>query len=171
MNLKLRVFDPHDTHIYKMKSTTNLYDGRWNKEVDVEIPERMILQLVEELTDNLAETQFYLIDAMNRTRKQPITYAEIEEVVRPTRTWRKIHTMISDMGYQTSRFTRISLFEELINIKKMKQAIRDKVHELDQAKSGSLESLKYRSQLEPVQTISPKISEANLTEFVKNPTS
>jgi len=165
MNLKLRVYDPR----VNKPSINN--DGRWNVEIDIEIPERMILQLVEELTDNLAETQFYLIDAMNRVRKQPITFGEIEEVVRPTRTWRKIHVMISDMGYETSRFTRISLFEELINIKKMKQAIRDKVHELDQSKISSLKTEKIQlptePKLEPVQTISPKISEANLEEFVK----
>mgnify|MGYP001182244647 CR=1 FL=1 len=165
MKLKLRVFDP------KINKPSINNDGRWNVEIDIEIPERMILQLVEELTDNLAETQFYLIDAMNRVRKQPITYGEIEEVVRPTRTWRKIRVMLSDMGYESSRFTRISLFEELINIKKMKQAIKDKVHELDQAKSGSFESVKYRPpiqpQLEPVQKVSPKISETNLSEFVK----
>ena len=163
MNLTLRVFDPKEK---KLQSFEN--DGRWNKEIDIEIPERMILQLVEEITDKLVESQFYLIDAMNRVRNKPITFGEIEEIVRPTRAWRKIHVMISDLGYQTSRFTRISLFEQLLDIKKMKQAVNEKIREIEQEKIiKPIPQEKIKEEIEPVKTITPTISQANLMEFVK----
>jgi hypothetical protein len=162
MQLKLRVFDPKEK---KLQSFEN--DVRWNIEEEFEIPERMILQLIEEITDKLVESQFYLIDAMNRVRRQPMTYGEIEEVVRPTRAWKKIHIAISDLGFQTSRFTRISLFEQLLDIKKMKQVVNDKIREIEQNKIiKPIPQETIKEEIEPEKNIQ-KINPSILTDFIK----
>jgi len=163
MKLKLRVFDPKEKRIQTINN-----DGRYNTEKEFEIPERMILELVEEIVDKLVDEQFYILDSINRIRRKKITYGEIEEIVRPCRTWKKIHTIISDEGFLTSRFTRISLFEQLQDIKKMKDNIKDKIHELDQARNiKPIPQKKIHLQLEPTKNIS-KISDSTLLEFIKD---
>ena len=161
MKLKLRVLDPKAK---KLPTIEN--DDRWNCEKEFEVPERLILKLAEEILEELEEDQFYVIEAIKYSDKKSIPFNEIEKLVRPTRTWKKIHVMISDQGFETSRFTRISLFEELIDTKKMKLAIKDRVHDIEKEKAGTkIPEEKSQPQLAPI-TQAPKIHESIFTEFM-----
>lgn len=161
MKLKLRVFDPKQT---KRQLIEN--DGRWNIETEFEIPERIILKLIEELTNTLSNDQFYVLDNLNRLRRKSITYGEIEEIVRPTRTWKKIHILISDKGFQTSRFTRISLFENIINKDIMRNAIRERIEEIEASKKP-LKSLENTSQDKILPNKKNNITTKSVIEFIE----
>lgn len=161
MKLKLRVLDPKQK---KLPITEN--DGRWNCEKEFEIPERLILQLIDEITDELVEDQFYSLDAAKHLRRRKLMNTEIEKVVKSARAWKKIHILISDQGFQTSRFTRISLFEELMNEKKMKDIVKEKVMEMEQEKSApKIPEEKSPKEIEP-HTTAPRIHQSLFTEFV-----
>ena len=161
MKLKLRVLDPKTK---KLPTIEN--DGRWNCEKEFEIPERFILKLAEEIADQMVDEQYYSLDRAKRLRREKIMYMEVERIIKSTRTWKKIHTMISDLGFETSRFTRISLFEELINTKRMKELVREKVMELEQGLAGTkIPEEKPKPQIAPP-TQSPKISKSILDEFL-----
>ena len=161
MKLKLKVLDPKQK---KLPITEG--DGRWNCEKEFEVPERIILQLAEEIINELEDDQFYIIEAIKHSREKSIPVNEIEKLVRPTRAWKKIHVMISDQGFETSRFTRISLFEEVNNTKKMKLAITNRVYDIEKEKAGAkIPEEKSSKEIAPA-TQSHKIQQNIFTEFV-----
>ena len=171
MKLKLRVLDPKqksptikDSIENKTQITND--DNRWNVEKEFEIPERFILKLVEEMTDVLSNEQFYIIDSLNRLRKRSLSYNEIEEIVRPTKAWKKIHVMISDQGYETSRFTRLSLFEKVIDNDTMKLAIRDKIESMEAMKHIPKIPEEKKEQPQPLPQQKNKVSTENVMEFI-----
>lgn len=137
MKLKLKVLDSGMKKLtikdyIEQKIPIKLRDDRWNIEYEFEIPERMILKLVEEVIDQLEDQQFYILDGMNRLRKKELTYNEMDKLIKSTRSWKKIHILISDSDFETSRFTRISLFENLLDNKKMDMEIQEKLMKLEQ---------------------------------------
>lgn len=140
MKLNLKVFNSRKKKIsieesIKCKIPIKDNDDRWNTEIEFEIPERLILQLIEELIDNIVEKQLYYgTDNAVKTLLRNMSFDEINNLIRPARAWRKINIIITNEGFQTSRFTRLSLFENLVNITEMKRRVEDKLHDISQSK-------------------------------------
>lgn len=161
MKLKLRVFNPLQP---KIKPIEN--DGRWNLEKEFEIPERIILKLVEELTDIMSNDQFYKFDTLKRLRRKIITYGDVDKIIRTTRTWKKIHVMISDQGFETSRFTRISLFENMLDKDILKNAIRERIEKIEALKYP-LKTLEKKSQNNILPNKKNNVTTKNVMEFIE----
>ena len=102
-------------------------NDRWNKIVEVNIDERLILDLTEHIIDSMVENKMFVIDAINRFRVPSIMLNEINNIIKSARAWKSIQSKLTNMKYETSRFTRISLFEELINQKKIKTSVQDAI--------------------------------------------
>lgn len=176
MKLKLKVLDPKQKKLtikdlMEKKIPIRDLDDRWNLEIEFEIPERMILQLIEELIDKIMDSnQLYYHEANDKTSslKRDISSNDANNFIKSTRAWRKIHILISDEGFQTSRFTRLSLFEILLNIPEMKKRMENKIHNMEQEKSNQGKKIQEEKQpqLAPP-TTAPKIQESIFTEFTK----
>jgi hypothetical protein len=175
MKLKLKVLDPKQKKLtikdlMDKKIPIIDHDDRWNLEVEFEIPERLILQLIEELIDKIIDSnQLYYHEANDKTSslKRDISSNDANNFIKSARAWRKIHIMISDEGFQTSRFTRLSLFEILLNIPEMKQRMNNKIHDIEISKSQQGKKIpeEKQSQIAPP-TQSPKIQQSIFTEFI-----
>lgn len=176
MKLKLKVLDPKQKKLtikdlMDKKIPIRDLDDRWNLEVEFEIPERMILQLVEEIIDKIMDSnQLYYYEANDKTSslKRDISSNDANSLIKSARAWRKIHIIISDEGFQTSRFTRLSMFEILLNIPEMKQRMNNKLHDMEISKSqpGKKIPEEKQTQLAPP-TTAPKIQQSIFTEFTK----
>lgn len=124
MKLTLKVFDK------KRKESTNIIDDeRWNSNIKFEIPESLLLSFIEELIDNILDFSD-LNDIISI--KNNLSDNEINTYTRSTRSWRKIGVIIQDKGFQTSRFTRISLFKALMDTKSIKQKMDNKISDIEQ---------------------------------------
>lgn len=176
MKLKLKVLDPKQKKmtikdLIEKKIPIKDLDDRWNLEVEFEIPERMILQLIEEMIDKIMDSnQLYYHEANDKTSslKRDISSNDANNFIKLARSWRKIHTMISDEGFQTSRFTRLSLFEIILNIPEMKRRMDNKLYDIEISKaqpSGKKIPEEKQPQLAP--KTAPKIQESIFTEFTK----
>jgi len=176
MKLKLKVLDPKQKKqtikdLIEKKIPIKDLDDRWNLEIEFEIPERMILQLIEELIDKIVDSnQLYYHKAGDKTSslKRDISSNDANNFIKLARAWRKINIIISDEGFQTSRFTRLSLFEILLNIPEMKQRMNNKIHDMEQeslTQGKKIPQEKITS--EPLPTTSPKIQESIFPEFTK----
>lgn len=133
MKLKLKVFDPTIKELSfgdKIRNHIMIKDNnndRWNKEVEININEKLILDLTEHIIDIMAENKMFVIDAINRFRVPSIMLSDIDKIIKSARAWKSIQIKLANMNYLTSRFTRISLFEELINQKKIKDSVQDSI--------------------------------------------
>jgi hypothetical protein len=133
MKLKLKVFDPTIKELSmgdKIRKHILIKDDnndRWNKEVEININEKLILDLTEHIIDIMAENKMFVIDAINRFRVPSIMLSDIDKIIKSARAWKSIQIKLANMNYLTSRFTRISLFEELINQKKIKDSVQDSI--------------------------------------------
>lgn len=199
MKLKLKVLDsklPKLTikECIEKKIIIKDIDDRWNIEMEFEIPERLILSLIEEIIDKIMDqTELYhyeereeiiadktenVIDRIvdqtevyhheegqkSSSLKRQIHVNEANNMIKSARSWKKIHILISDKGLQTSRFTRISLFDILLNIPEMTKRMNMKVHEIEQASLNQIKKIpkeKSQSELAPI----VKVSETNFMEF------
>ncbi len=124
MKLTLKVLDK------KRKESTNIIDDeRWNSNIKFEIPESLLLSFIEELIDNILDFSD-LNDIISI--KNNLSDNEINTYTRSTRSWRKIGVIIQDKGFQTSRFTRISLFKALMDTKSIKQKMDNKISDIEQ---------------------------------------
>jgi hypothetical protein len=133
MKLKLKVFDPTIKELSmgdKIRKHILIKDNnsdRWNKEVEININERLILDLTEHIIDSMVENKMFVIDAINRFRVASILLNDIDRIIKSARAWKKIQIKLANMKYETGKFTRISLFEELINQKKIKTSVQDAI--------------------------------------------
>ncbi len=120
MKLKLKVFDPTikemtmGDKIHKNILIKNNNNDRWNKEIEININEKLILYLIEHIIDSMVENKMFVIDA-------------IDKIIKSARAWKSIQIKLVNMKYETGKFTRISLFEELINQKKIKTSVQDAI--------------------------------------------
>jgi len=133
MKLKLKVFDPTIKEMTmgdKIRKNILIKDNnndRWNKEVEININERLILDLTEHIIDSMVENKMFVIDAINRFRVPSIMLNDIDKIIKSARAWKSIQIKLVNMKYETGKFTRISLFEELINQKKIKTSVQDAI--------------------------------------------
>jgi len=133
MKLKLKVFDPTIKELSmgdKIRKHILIKDNnsdRWNKEVEININERLILDLTEHIIDSMVENKMFVIDAINRFRVASILLNDIDRIIKSARAWKKIQIKLANMKYETGKFTRISLFEEFINQKKIKTSVQDAI--------------------------------------------
>jgi hypothetical protein len=175
MKLKLKVLDPKQKKLtikdlIEKKIPIRDLDDRWNLEMEFEVPERLILQLVEEIIDKIMDSnQLYYHEANDKTSslKRDISANDANNFIKSARAWRKIHIMISDQGFQTSRFTRLSLFEIILNIPEMKKRMENKLHDMEQEKSNQGKKIPEEKQSQLAPTTAPKIQESIFTEFTK----
>jgi hypothetical protein len=124
MRLTLKVLDQ------KRKEPINInVDERWNANIKFEIPESLLLSFIEELIDNMLDSS-NLNDIISI--KNDLSDNEINAYTRSTRSWKKISAIIQDKDFQTSRFTRISLFKALMDTKSIKQKIDNKISDIEQ---------------------------------------
>lgn len=120
MKLKLKVLDPL---LPRLKYPE---DDRWNIEIKIEINEKLLLNLIEEITEYFAENK--LPDLFDRYNwKDHISENNIDKMIKSARAWKSIQIKLVNMKYETGKFTRISLFEELINQKKIKTSVQDAI--------------------------------------------
>jgi hypothetical protein len=170
MKLKLKVLDPKlpkltIKELREKKIPIKDLDERWNLEIEFEVPERLILNLVDDLIDKLMdnkEIHHYEGEKSSSLKKQ-ISLNDANNFIKSARAWRKLHVMISDEGFQTSRFTRLSLFEILLNIPEMNKRMNMKIHEMQQ---DSLKQVKKIPEETPKSELTPKINTSIFTEFV-----
>lgn len=161
MKIKLKVLNQKEKNLQHIKS-----DERWNIEKEFEIHEHIILELISEFIDTLDNEQFYVIDSLNRLRRRSLSYNEIENIVRPTKAWKKIHILISNQGFQTSRFTRISLFETIINDELIKSLIQEKLKVIEDIKNvPKIPEEKSQDKILPDKK--NKVSTENLLNFLQ----
>jgi len=72
MKLKLKVLDPTIKEMSigdKIRKHILIKDNnndRWNKEVKININEKLILDLTEHIIDSMAENKMFVTDAINR---------------------------------------------------------------------------------------------------------
>mgnify|MGYP001309632399 CR=1 FL=1 len=120
MKLKLKVLDPL---LPRLKYPE---DDRWNIEIKIEINEKLLLNLIEEITEYFAENK--LPDLFDRYNwKDHISENNIDKMIKSARSWRRIQNHIQNEKCQTSRLTRISLFQQLMNIPNIRERISDRV--------------------------------------------
>jgi len=154
MKLKLKVFDPkiHEMSMGdKIRKKILIKDNnnkRWNKEIEININEKSILDLTEHIIDSMVENKMFVTDSINRFRIPSIMLNEIDTIVKSARAWKSIHTKLLNLNYETSKFTRISLFEELMNQEKISTSIRDSIEEKSNTKNVHIPEIS--NQLEPV---------------------
>ena len=135
MKLKLKVFDSTIKEMSMGNKIRNYIpikennNDRWNKEVEIDINEKLILDLTEHIIDTLAENKMFITDAINRFRVPSLMLNEINNIIKSARAWKSIQIKLENMKYETGRFTRISLFEELINQKKIKTSVQDAIED------------------------------------------
>jgi hypothetical protein len=133
MKLKLKVFDPTIKELSfgdKIRNHIIIKDNnsdRWNREVEININEKLILDLTEHIINTMSENKMFVIDAINRFRVPSIMLSDIDKIIKSARAWKSIQIKLANMKYSTSRFTRISLFEELLNQKKIKASVQDSI--------------------------------------------
>jgi len=133
MKLKLKVLDPTIKEMSigdKIRKHILIKDNnndRWNKEVKININEKLILDLTEHIIDSMAENKMFVTDAINRLHVPQIMLNEIDKIIKSARAWKSIQIKLANMKYETGKFTRISLFEELINQKKIKTSVQDAI--------------------------------------------
>lgn len=178
MKLKLKVLNPKKKKLsikdfIEKKMNIKDRDDRWNSEEEVEVPERLILQLIEELIDKIIDSNklYYYEKGDNcRSLQRDVSFGEANEFVRETRAWKKLHIIISDLGFQTSRFTRLSLFEILLNIPEMKQRMYNKLKDIENEQAGKKipeqKEKKITEQTKPI-TKESIISDTIISEFFK----
>ncbi len=131
MKLRLKVLDSGLPKIpISDRLSINLIDDRWNTEVTFEIPEKLILTLIEDIIDNIDGDLFDYMNPKKSPLKNHFNANRINNIMNSTRSWKKIHILISDEGFYTSRFTRISLFNNLLNIPKMVDNINEKIQNI-----------------------------------------
>lgn len=150
------------------------HDDRWNDEITISINEKLVLDIIDQITDRMVENNYFLRASRNRLKISHAMYPEIDKLIRSTMVWKTIQTKIINQGYQTSIFTRISLFEQLINLEKIKKSIEEKIIEKTNIGGGNWESEKPKEKLEteiapiaPIKTVE-KIAKDNMSEFMKN---
>ena len=119
MILELKVFN------YTKSQTKSLSkDNRWNVKKEFEIPEEIILKLLDELLDiqqsNLDNLGF-----------KHLNINEISRLIKSTKAWKSIHCIIANQKFETSKFTRISLFNNITNVKKINTIIKNKIDTID----------------------------------------
>ena len=135
MKLKLKVFDSTIKEMSMGNKIRNYIpikennNDRWNKEVEIDINEKLILDLTEHIIDTMAENKMFITDAINRFRVPSLMLNEINNIIKSARAWKSIQIKLENMKYETGRFTRISLFEELINQKKIKTSVQDAIED------------------------------------------
>ena len=176
MKLKLKVLNSKKKKLtikdlMEKKIPIKDLDDRWNVENEFEVPERMILQLVDELIDKIIDSNklyYYEKGDKSSSLNRDITFNEANSFIRETRAWKKLHVMLSDLGFQTSRFTRLSLFEILLNIPEMKKRMENKLLDIENSKIKPIkkEEEKIQSQLKTI-TKEHKINDTSILEFVK----
>ena len=133
MKLKLKVLDPTIKEMSigdKIRNNILIKDNnndKWNKEVEININEKLILDLTEHIIDSMVENKMFVIDSINRFRVPSILLNDIDRIIKSARAWKSIQIKLANMKYQTGKFTRISLFEELINQKKIKTSVQDSI--------------------------------------------
>jgi hypothetical protein len=135
MKLKLKVFDSTIKEMSMGNKIRNYIpikennNDRWNKEVEIDINEKLILDLTEYIIDTMVENKMFITDAINRFRVPSLMLNEINNIIKSARAWKSIQIKLENMKYETGRFTRISLFEELINQKKIKTSVQDAIED------------------------------------------
>lgn len=127
MKLTLKVFDPT-----LRERSPSLSNGTVvNKEVEIYVEEKIILDLVEHIIDNFSEIDEY----RNNSSKTKLKLYRLDKIIKSARAWKKIHTRILNMGkYEANQLTRISLIEELMNNEKIIVAIDNAIRELNTRK-------------------------------------
>lgn len=134
MKLTLKVFDRSLKNLsigdkIRLKIPSSIEKSsntRWNKMIEVNIEEKTILELIEHIIDKLESNELY-IDSVNQLTN--IRLNKIDKLIKPARAWKKIQIKLTNMNYETNKATRISLFEELINNKKINLSIANAIQE------------------------------------------
>jgi len=103
MIFKLKVFDPKIQ--FNQKS-----NNRWNVKIKIEINEKIILNLIE----NIIENELLIGKDLKK-----ISLNEIDHVIKSARAWKTIQAKLMNLKYETSKFTRISLFKQLLSKSKL----------------------------------------------------
>jgi len=122
MTFNLRVFDPTCKELPIIEN-----DGRWNTEIKFDLQEAMLLELSETISDALIEGGNYAADSINRIRIIPPTFGEASDIIMATSAWKKIDQILSKRSYETSRFTRISLYKTLFDKRAFKKLTKNKI--------------------------------------------
>ena len=159
MKIKLKVLDR------TLPRLNNNEDDRWNTKIEIEIDEKIILNLVDQITDEIySDNNYFIIDPINRLR----VFNEIDKIIRSARAWKSIHSMLANKGLETSRFTRLSLFQELLNQTKIEKSIREKIQEKSTGKApAKLKSESKQTQRAPSENPIETISQNVLENFLK----
>ncbi|HQF36548.1 MAG TPA: hypothetical protein PLL26_02800 [Candidatus Dojkabacteria bacterium] len=120
MRLKLKVLDPL---LPRLKYPE---DDRWNIELEIEINEKLLLNLVDEIVEYVSENK--LLESFNSKKwKEYISENDMDKMIKSARSWRRIQNYIQNEKCQTSRLTRISLFRQLIDIPNIQKQIDDRI--------------------------------------------
>lgn len=172
MKLNLSIYDPKKKKIsikeaIELKIGIKNLDDRWNDKREFEIPERLILELIENVLDKVVDMNRFKYHEGEKSSslKREITLNEANSILASARAWRKIHIIIADQGYQTSRFTRLDLFEQLLNIPKMKTIMGQRIHEITMKSAIPKIPEETKTQVAPP-TEKPKISSSLFMEFI-----
>jgi len=172
MKLNLSIYDPKKKKItikeaIELKIDVKNIDDRWNDKREFEVPERLILELIENVLDKVVDMNRFKYNEGEKASslKREITLNEANSILQSARAWKKIHVMISDQGYQTSRFTRLDLFEQLLNIPKMKAIMGQRIHEITMKSAIPKIPEETKSQIAPPNK-ETKISSSLFMEFI-----
>jgi len=86
-----------------------------NREIDFEIPEKLLAELLENMLEALIEKRHYCVDSILRiTINQPKS-DEMSDVIKETNAWREIEKKLADSSYKTGPLTRTCLYAGLFN--------------------------------------------------------
>lgn len=173
MKLKLRVHDPKKPKLtikeaIDQKIDIKNLDDRWNCKKEFEIPERLILDLIDDLIDKVVDMNRFnhFEGEKSNSLKGEISFNEANSLLKAARSWKKIHIMIADSNCDTSRFTRLDLLEQLLNIPEMKKKMDQRIHEINLKSEGAkISEEKSPKEIEP-HTTAPRIHQSLFTEFV-----
>lgn len=159
MIFKLKVYDPK----FQKQSNSNKIHNHipiemspqdsWNREIDININEKLLLDLIEHITDIMIDSNNEILDYFNHHKIiNNISTNDIDKIIKSARAWKSIYSKITNMKLETSKFTRISLFEELLNQKKIEEKIQNILGERSSNKPIINNSV-VSKEIEPIENI------------------